>query len=82
MKKPYIPIRMPVCRCGRPARFRKTRNVIYHAFPALRDIGLHVPQGRSYSVQCTYCPCTGQLAGTKRAAVAAFEKAVSIHVNS
>lgn len=80
MKKPYIPIRMPVCRCGRPARFREVRHLLYHVYPSLRDIGLHIPQGKNYSVNCSHCMLAVS-AGTKRAAVSAFEKAVSIYVD-
>ena len=80
MKKQYTPIRMPACRCGRQAMFIPMRKALHVVNPLMRKVGIYVPHDALYCVACPKCDDTECLAGTKRAAVAAFERMVEVGV--
>lgn len=84
MKKPYIPIRVPICQCGARARVRCPRKVLktreYREAFEMLGVEMHIPQNLMYCVECRNCNRRSAFANTKRAAVEKFEKAVEINV--
>lgn len=75
MKKPYTPIEMPLCVCGRKAVMEKMRNTLNANFPSRKHRPFYTTQSEQYRIACPEL-CHQTFAFTKRAAVAKFEKEV------